>query len=588
MTLAESRATRCEGHTRPTLGAKPSLLLKIKYFKVDKRKYAQHFELHAAVSTPSSSMELPAPTITLGEALPFALVFEARRRAGAEKQAARTREKLKQTLVLCKQLRVRLASLCDAASEAAVEDAGEAGDEDGGSHARERARRSFMLHAACGAVRIDVQEGPQTNAGEFGDIEHSPPKQAQANPTDDAFDFVRQARAFRLAELAVAPPVAYTVSGTPPNNGTQGTSSTKRGGLTAASTRALLVLRGADDPPPAFAAGMLLLELAGCEIGSGDYEKIAGGQSISKRKPLVPYGVAPVDAAHVAKANVVTAARAFAATTETRFLKIVCGPGVGTGNRGSTHPGSNPFQFRGTGNADALTQDVLNSLLHTAAPWSGGGKTQNHETETDEITSAKLAAVALIEISDLESLAGDVLVVCATRIQNGVVRLCGKQKAEEGRGVVGKMTAGDDEAKTETKMELLPTKPFPEPKKERPTPDAQRTLDEFQEFQTLGFVFEVAEQAARRVRGPIERSRAEQSRARGGAGAGTENVLSVFEEKARAGRDAAAAAARAGDSGGDSGNGKAINSVAVRLLCARALRLHAMTCVALGQKPGEA
>ena len=122
--------------------------------------------------------------------------------------------------------------------------------------------------------------------------------------------------------------------------------------------------------------------------------KNEAGQKLSKRKPLVPYGVAPVDAARVAKANVVTAARAFAATTETRFLKIVCGPGVGTGNRGSTHPGNNPFQFRGTGNADALTQDVLNSLLHTAAPWSGGGKTQNHETETDEITSAKLAAVA--------------------------------------------------------------------------------------------------------------------------------------------------------------------------------------------------
>jgi hypothetical protein len=105
---------------------------------------------------------------------------------------------------------------------------------------------------------------------------------------------------------------------------------------------------------------------------------------------------------------------------------------------------------------------------------------------------------------------------------------------------------------------------------------ASQTLDEFGECQRLGFVFSVAERAAQRLRV----SHAET------------NVLSAAETRdsarnaafARAGLDAARAAAEAATAPDPA---EPHESVALRLIGSRAIRLHAMVCVALGRRaPG--
>lgn len=503
-------------------------------------------------------MDVPA-TITLGEALPFALVFESRRRAGAEKRAARQHARLETTLLECKALRVRLASLCDAAGDVADM------DDDHGTPERERARRSFMLHAARGAVRADPLQGKQRNdletenqEGEFF-VEESSPTQ---HDCDDSFEFVREARAFRLAELAMAPPDEAQTK--------QGTQNTQRkGGMKNSATRALGVLRGADDPPAAFAAGTLLLELVGCEVGDGGdsahaSESTSERHSTNLRKPLLPYGVSRVEKAFVAKANVVTAARAFAKTIDPL-------QGVPSASIAPT--------FGRLVSAEQLKRDVLSALVHTAAPWRDGTNTQNkNENKQDgEITSARLARVALLEMCSLEILAGDALVLCAIRIRDGVVRLREKfaqQNSTQSQGLGVSTTqhltppAGD----TKDGMEI----DVPKTEETDCSRRADRTADEFEECQKLGFVFEVAERAARTLRGPKAGERPV-----GLVGTGDTEV-SAFDAKARKARDTIAAAA--GDSA-LSAKDKTTTSIAVRLVCTRAIRLHAMTCVALGEKP---
>ena len=78
--------------------------------------------MHAPERAPADTLALPdaRPAITLGEALPFALAFEARRRQAADRRAARKLDRLKRTLRQCGELRARLAALCDAATAAAA------------------------------------------------------------------------------------------------------------------------------------------------------------------------------------------------------------------------------------------------------------------------------------------------------------------------------------------------------------------------------------------------------------------------------------------------------------------------------------
>ena len=103
---------------------------------------------------------------------------------------------------------------------------------------------------------------------------------------------------------------------------------------------------------------------------------------------------------------------------------------------------------------------------------------------------------------------------------------------------------------------------------------ASQTLDEFGECQRLGFVFSVAERAAQRLR---------VSNAETNAAAETRDAErnAAF---ARAGLDAARAAAEAATAPDPA---EPHGSVALRLIGSRAIRLHAMVCVALGRKaPG--
>ena len=106
---------------------------------------------------------------------------------------------------------------------------------------------------------------------------------------------------------------------------------------------------------------------------------------------------------------------------------------------------------------------------------------------------------------------------------------------------------------------------------------ARRTLDEFGECQRLGFVFSVAERAALKLRASMNRPAAETNGPPNG----------VEAARARAALDAARAAAEAAtapDHADGSEASKPPESIAVRLIGSRAIRLHAMVCVALGRK----
>ena len=149
---AESRATRCDDW-------KPSFIVSrnVRWKKGSRDCQARgSFVLRtmdAPESAPADTLALPdaPPVITLGQALPFALAFEARRRQAADRRAARKLQRLKDTLRQCGELRARLAALCDAATAAAAsgDDAEDARD----GRISANAARELMLVAARGASR---------------------------------------------------------------------------------------------------------------------------------------------------------------------------------------------------------------------------------------------------------------------------------------------------------------------------------------------------------------------------------------------------------------------------------------------------
>ena len=551
-------------------------------------------------SRTADAVALPGarPAITLGEALPFAFAFEARRRRAQEKRAARQLERLRNTLRQCKVLRARLASLCDAASAAAAERDHETDQE---SPAFERAGRAFVLHAARLSVRArghhregkragDRSEDVLLSEDETEDARRRNDRDAPRREHDDGFEFVREARAFRLAELALAP------------RETSRTLARNRNGVSSSAARAVAVLRGAEDPPPAFAAGTLLLELAGGD-GSGTpdtplafergfAEPITSAQvpaaSIIRaplRKPLLPRGAAGKNLARSARAEIVAATRAFAAAIAETALP----PG-----RGPLSHDTAPRAFAMCSN-ETLRRDVVASLVAASVEDAA-------RDDGDVATSAELARVALMETADAEALAGDALVACAECIRRAIAvftkRSDGTFDSETRaigtpRGAFPNAFAGQTPEfglGSDFETENRPEPGTPSNLREEASPfdsfvseRARRTIDEFETFQNLGFVFAVAERAVRRLRAQIARAKlGGRASSNPNAGEPEEETVSVFEERARVGRDAFASAVSAVSFEDD-----ARASVASRLLRARAIRMHSMICIALGQRAGR-
>ena len=606
--------------------------------------------MHAPERAPADTLALPdaRPAITLGEALPFALAFEARRRQAADRRAARKLDRLKRTLRQCGELRARLAALCDAATAAAAS-GGDGEDARDGALGR-NAARELMLDAARGAARARGE--PREGEHVFEPENRCAACEARAREASLSFAFVREARAFRLAELAL--------SEDPDREDSRPVGSTDKthaaalqrprlerkthSGLSA-EKRATAMLRGADDPPALFAAGTFLLTLVRASAPDD------GGSFSSREEPAfclsryddhdangrdVPTGSMPasdgddkkgaegyadvptrdgrvvprvVDAeekkipfvrnrkrdalnAKKAEARVVAAARGFA-----RSLEHAARTSVSPQDGSSSSP-SSPSFFRRDDNAasDALRRDVVASLLAAAVPVASPGREENVETDCHcwsassacAVTSARLSRVALAEVADTDVLAGDVLVVCATRIREGVLALRERRRrvTEEtslppSAGFFFRATeTRDAESRPEAVSDEKKNARFREQNDRHDdrhyATRASQTLDEFGECQRLGFVFSVAERAAQRLRV----SHAET------------NVLSAAETRdsarnaafARAGLDAARAAAEAATAPDPA---KPHESVALRLIGSRAIRLHAMVCVALGRKaPG--
>jgi hypothetical protein len=265
-------------------------------------------------------------------------------------------------------------------------------------------------------------------------------------------------------------------------------------------------------------------------------------------------------------------------------------------------PSSQTFFTRDVAAAsDALRRDVVASLLAAAAPVASPGREENVPTDfhcwsassAAAVTSARLSRVALAEVADTAVLAGDVLVVCASRIREGVLALRERRRrvteetsrAERSAGFFFRATETEDaESRPEEVSDEKKNARFREQNDRHDdrhddrhyATRASQTLDEFGECQRLGFVFSVAERAAQRLRV----SHAET------------NVLSAAETRdaarraafARAGLDAARAAAEAATAPDPA---EPHESVALRLIGSRAIRLHAMVCVALGRRaPG--
>ena len=609
--------------------------------------------MHAPERAPADTLALPdaRPAITLGEALPFALAFEARRRQAADRRAARKLDRLKRTLRQCGELRARLAALCDAATAAAA--SGGDGEDARDGRIGRNAARELMLDAARGASRARGE--PREGKPVFEPENRCAACEARAREASLSFAFVREARAFRLAELAL--------SEDPDREDSRPVGSTDKthaaalqrprlerkfhSGLSA-EKRATAMLRGADDPPALFAAGTFLLTLVqtsapddggsfsfssreepafclsryddhdanGRDVptgsvpaSDGDDKKVAEGYAdVPTRDARVVPRVVDAEEkkkrnrkrdalnAKKAEARVVAAARGFA-----RSLEHAARTSVSPQDGSFLSPSSQTF-FRRDDNAasDALRRDVVASLLAAAAPVaSPGQKEENVETDFHfgskasacAVTSARLSRVALAEVADTAVLAGDVLVVCASRIREGVVAL-----RERRRRVTEETSRAPDEGglffrATETRdAESRPEAVSDEKKNARFREQndrhddrhddrhyatrASQTLDEFGECQRLGFVFSVAERAAQRLR---------VSNAETNAAAETRDAErnAAF---ARAGLDAARAAAEAATAPDPA---EPHESVALRLIGSRAIRLHAMVCVALGRRaPG--
>ena len=214
-----------------------------------------------------------------------------------------------------------------------------------------------------------------------------------------------------------------------------------------------------------------------------------------------------------AEARVVAAARGFARSLEHAARTSVSPPD------GSSSSPSSPSFFRRDDNAasDALRRDVVASLLAAAAPVASPGREENVETDfhcwsassAAAVTSARLSRVALAEVADTDVLAGDALVVCATRIREGVLALRERRRrvTEETGGFAP--SAGFFVRAAETRdAESRPEEVSDEKKNARFREQndrhddrhddrhyatrASRTLDEFGECQRLGFVFSVA------------------------------------------------------------------------------------------------
>ena len=591
--------------------------------------------MDAPDSAQANTLALPdaRPAITLGQALPFALAFEARRRQAADERAARKLARLENTVRRCEELRARLAALCDAATRIDA-----------------NAARELMLGAARGASRARGEPREGKHAGDheaegFATAHASASLFAEnkspalsASPraaacvrcetrASEAFAFVREARAFRLAELALADrfntdrsitdrpaPASLNPPGgsAPPN-----AASRPRFGRVAPTSlnpsRAYAaILRGADDPPASFAAGTYLLELAGASPHDSDDtatnitqdRRETAKTHLSRKEPPLPFGLAGAARAKEAKRRVAVAARSFATALEierTEPFPVA-----------SRHENvSAAFFRRDTAHAhssDALRRDVLAALVAEAAP---SVKTRP-ETETDffsffggaaagapkaAVASAGLARVALVEAADTDALAGDTLMLCASRIREGVValrerrftdaaRLTGDPPAEPAAaGFIHRVEEDRRAGETESRDgSVVGESREPDRTPFGASARASRTLDEFGECQRLGFVFSVSERAARRLRASARRYR---------SAAETDASSSGFEPRAflRAALDAARAAAEAATAPDHAiGNARASEppeSVAVRLVCSRAIRLHAMVRVALGEKAPE-
>jgi hypothetical protein len=610
--------------------------------------------MHAPERAPADTLALPdaRPAITLGEALPFALAFEARRRQAADRRAARKLDRLKRTLRQCGELRARLAALCDAATAAAA--SGGDGEDARDDRIGRNAARELMLDAARGASRARGE--PREGKPVFEPENRCAACEARAREASLSFAFVREARAFRLAELAL--------SEDPDREDSRPVGSTDKthaaafqwprlerkthSGLSA-EKRATAMLRGADDPPALFAAGTFLLTLVqtsapddggsfssreepafclsrhddhdanGRDVptgsvpaSDGDDKKVAEGYAdvptrdgrvvprvVDAEEKKIPARNRKRDAlnAKKAEARVVAAARGFA-----RSLEHAARTSVSPQDGSSLSPSSQTFFTRDVAAAsDALRRDVVASLLAAAAPVASPGREENVPTDfhcwsassAAAVTSARLSRVALAEVADTDVLAGDVLVVCATRIREGVLALRERRRRVTEETEQTAPSAGFFFRATETEdAESRPEEVSDEKKNARFREQndrhddrhddrhyatrASQTLDEFGECQRLGFVFSVAERAAQRLRV----SHAET------------NVLSAAETRdsarnaafARAGLDAARAAAEAATAPDPA---EPHESVALRLIGSRAIRLHAMVCVALGRRaPG--
>lgn len=596
--------------------------------------------MDAPESAPADTLALPdaPPAITLGQALPFALAFEARRRQAADRRAARKLQRLKDTLRQCGELRARLAALCDAATAAAA--SGDDGEDARDGRIGANAARELMLVAARGASRAlgEPHEGKHAASLEeevfatektsaspaTGATGTAPPRVsrlrcvacgARASEASEAFAFVREARAFRLAELALAA-TERPDSGRPGGSARAASSripqfsraanfsetfSLKKG---AAEAEALL--RGADDPPASFAAGTLLLELVGASHESDgrafsffstqstqvDSEKNPMDTNHPTNQPLFPFGRGTGGArAEEATRRVVAAARGFARALERAAAPRSPGTRDAPGTRVTqrTSPPASPASggsffrrepaSRHAFAGDALRRDVLAALVAAAAPRSGpepetffGLRRNVGARRARAVDPARLARVALREAAATDALAADALALCASRIREGVVALreCHEPPAALKKNVSGPETflATIREATGDSR----------EPSGFFESARARRTLDEFGECQRLGFVFSVAERAALKLRASMNRPGAAETN---GPPDGVEAA------RARAALDSARAAAEAAtapDHADGSEASKPPESIAVRLIGSRAIRLHAMVCVALGRK----
>ena len=228
-----------------------------------------------------------------------------------------------------------------------------------------------------------------------------------------------------------------------------------------------------------------------------------------------------------------------------------------------------------------MRRDVLAALVAAAAPRSGPepetffffGSRNVGARRARAVDPARLARVALREAAATDALAADALALCASRIREGVVALRDRHEppAALKKNVSGPETfSATGEATGDSR----------EPSGFFESARARRTLDEFGECQRLGFVFSVAERAALKLRASMNRPAAETNGPPNG----------VEAARARAALDAARAAAEAATAPDEkikadgSEASKPPESIAVRLIGSRAIRLHAMVCVALGRK----